>query len=248
MVKILFYDIETTPLKAWIWGLGEQVILHNQLIDRKKTYDIICISYCWNDDKPAKIIDWGRNKDTSKVIKEFDKLAKQADVIIGKNSDRFDSKMINTQRMLNNLDGMPDWLMNCDDLEKQMRKHFYLPSYRLDYFSNLLGLGGKHKMELDDWIKIVEYNDKNALNKMMKYCKKDVEDTRALWNRVSKYITPKFNMATLNGELSCINCGSKDIYKNGTRPKGKILYQNYFCRTHGGYAGKMSIEGGKIGS
>ena len=39
--KILFYDIETSPLKAWVWGLGKQVLRHHQLVDGYKKYGII---------------------------------------------------------------------------------------------------------------------------------------------------------------------------------------------------------------
>ena len=240
--KILFYDIETSPLKAWVWRLGKQLVLHHQLVDDYKMYGIICISYCWNDNKKAKNINWGKNQDTSKVIKEFDKIIKQADITIGKNSDSFDLRHINSHRMLNNQPGMPDWAMYTDDVEKQIRKHFYLPSYSLNYFSELIGLGGKDKIEFQDWIKIVEENDDKSLKKMIKYCNKDVTDTRKAWYKILPHITPRFNMATFNNSLCCKVCGSKSIHKNGTRIRGKTKYQSFHCKDHGGYAGCAPIS------
>lgn len=240
--KILFYDIETKPLLAYIWRLGEQVVYHSQLAKWGYRYDIICISYAWNDGKPAKVIHWDYDKqDSSRVIKEFDKIIRQADITIGKNSDRFDIKHINSQRLIHDLPPLPQWMNYTDDLEKQIRKHFVFPSYSLDYISKELGLGGKLKMEMQDWVDIVEKRSRASFQKMLKYNRKDVEDTRTLWNRIQPHVTPKFNMATFYGDFRCINCGGTDLKRNGIRYKGKTVYQEFFCRDHKGYAGRMVI-------
>lgn len=240
--KILFYDIETKPLLAYIWRLGEQVVNHKQLAKWGYRYDIICISYAWNDGTPAKVIHWGyEEQDSRRVIQEFDKIIKQADITIGKNSDRFDVKHINSQRLLHNLPPLPDWMDYTDDLERQIRKYFAFPSYSLDYISKELGLGGKVKMEFQDWIDIVEKLNKKSFIKMCDYNKKDVEDTRALWNKIQPHIKPKFSMATFYGDFRCIHCASKDLKKDGVRFKGKTKYQTFFCKAHGGYAGRVAI-------
>lgn len=240
--KILFWDIETTPLLAYIWRPGKQVVRHPQLKKGSDMWNIICITYCWNDGKPAKALIWEKGS-CKKLIKEFDKIVQQADISIGKNSDRFDVKHINVQRMLTQDYGLPDWAAHTDDLEKQIRKHFALPSFSLDYLSELLGFGGKIKMQMQDWIDIVENNDnaEKSLKKMVKYGKKDVIDTRALWNRLSKHFRPKLNMATFAGDHVCTNCGSSKIRKNGTRTCGKTRKQSWFCTAHGGFAGYTTL-------
>lgn len=245
--QILFYDIETSPLQAWVWGCGKQVVRHGQLVEKHDQYNIICITYCWNDGKPAKELHWDYDtQDSSKMIEEFDKIIQKADLTIGKNSDSFDVKHINTQRMLAGLPGMPEWSMYTDDLQKQMKKHFYLPSYSLDYFSHMLGLGGKIKMEFADWIHIVQKTPgygRRAFKKMIDYGKKDVVDTRTLWNHCEKHFTPKFNAQTMqSGVLACRNCGSDNLYANGTRYLGNTKYQQYRCRDHQGYAGRQAFN------
>ena len=238
--KILFYDIETTPLKAYFWRLGQQFVGHKQLCKDMNMYNIICITYCWNDGEKAKamVFDY-ETQDCSKIIKEFDVLIREADLTIGKNSDRFDVKHINTQRMLTQDYGMPEWAVNTDDLEKQIRRFFALPSYSLDYLSELMGIGGKMDMEFQDWIDIVEKNKngRKALKKMVTYGTKDVEDTRYLWDRLSKHFRPRFNRATFAQEHVCTSCGSGNIYRNGTRVAGKTRKQQWFCKDHGGFAG-----------
>lgn len=246
--RILFYDIETSPLQAWIWQCGKQYVGHKQLIDGYDTWGIICVTYCWNDGKPAQVIDWGyEEQNTGRVVQEFDEIIKQADWTIGKNSARFDTKMINAARMLNGLPGLPDWTKYSDDLEIQMRRYFRLPSQSLDYISRQLGLGGKIKMEFQDWIDICERNagGERALKKMVKYGKKDVVDTRTLWDKLSEHFDAKFNMSTFNGgALICkhSDCGSVNIRLNGTRLAGKTLYQHYWCTDCGRYAGKAPIS------
>jgi len=244
--KILFYDIETTPLKAWVWRCGKQVVRHDQLTADRNMYDIICITYCWNDNKKAQSLDWGyTEQDSSQMIAQFDELIKSADVTIGKNSDRFDVKHINTRRLLSGISGMPDWTRYTDDLEKQMRKYFYLPSYSLDYFSSLLGFGGKIKMEFKDWIDIVEKSKDGeiAFKKMIKYGKKDVEDTRAIWKFCLSHFEPKVKQFG-----NCPHCGVTEFFKNGTRTSGKTKYQRFDCKKCGGYVGRAPFKSnGQLG-
>lgn len=244
--KILFYDLETSPLKAYIWQLGKQVVRHGQLDKAFNNWGIICVTYCWNDGKKAKAIDWGYDaQDTKKVIEEFDEIIKQADFCIGKNSDRFDVKMINAARMFNNLPPMPQWVKYKEDLEKQMRRYFRLPSFALDYVSEKLGYGGKMKMEFNDWVEIVEKgeNGVRCFNKMIKYGKKDVEDTRDIWNYMEKHFETAINVATFNEELrGCRHCGKGNLKKNGVRFSGGSRYQEYMCLDCGVYAGRARVS------
>ena len=253
-LKILFYDIETPPLKAWVWRPGDQYVNHSMLCKGSNIYNIICISYCWNDGKPAKTLKWDyKTQNCKKMIREFDKIIKQADRTIGKNSDRFDVKHINTQRLLHNLPAMPEWMATTDDLEKQMRRHFALPSQGLDYISEMLGYGGKTKMCMQDWIDIMEQNKngRKSFKKMCDYCAKDVEDTRAIWNLVAAHIQPRhnFNAGLPLGTRVCKACGSDNIKRNGTFTGGMTKYQRFHCLDHKGYAGKAAINPntGKLG-
>lgn len=244
--RILFYDIETRPLMAWVWGSGKQFVSHKNFVKGHDRYDIICIGYAWSDTGESGILDWGfHSQESGPMIEEFTKMCDEADMVIGKNNKRFDDKHVNTLRMLKGLDGRPDLMTKVDDLETQMRKHFYLPSYSLDYFSNLLGFGGKDSVAFTDWINIVMKDKEKGLDsykKMLDYCEKDVKDTMELWHAVEKHFKPKLNRSVMAQEVVCSNCGSKNIRKNGTRYYGQTLFQHYFCKDHGGYAGRAPIQ------
>lgn len=158
MKKTMIYDIESLPLHARVWRCGDQVVRHGQLMYENDHTQIICIQYCINDG-PVQIIkrDLDNISDELSMIEEFDALVKECDIVIGKNSDRFDNKHINTIRMLAGGKPMPDWVRYTDDLEKQIRKYFNLPSNSLDYISYKLGFGGKNPMEFSDWVHIDDY-------------------------------------------------------------------------------------------
>lgn len=222
------YDIETTPLLPWCFSLGKQVIRHNQLLKGyfSRTH-IISIAYQWMHEDKAHVLNWGNSEaDEKKMIEKIGKLIQEADIVIGKNSNRFDNKHVNTQRLWFGLEGQPEWMKQADDLEVQMRRHFYLPSYSLDYLSEQLGFGGKDKMLFDDWVAISEYRmlqlagkgsapllklltgkttaairkeGKEKLKKMCDYNRKDTEDTVNLWNYCAAHFQPKLNMARFYG-------------------------------------------------
>lgn len=175
-------------MQVWLWSLGKQVVRHNQLIPGASMWEIICITYCWNDDSPVKCIRWTPERGTKGVIEEFDKLVKKADHFIGKNSDRFDTKIINAQRMLQGLPGLPEWTKYTDDLEKQMRKYFRLPSQALDYISDQKGFGGKYKMEFSDWIAISRWMELSQLE----LSTKEIKNANQVLNHVC---WQRYNMA-----------------------------------------------------
>lgn len=169
--KLLIYDIETSHLKVRTWALGEQVIRHDQLLNLKSNgqFKILTITYKWYHEKLPVTLDCGNDGTNSdNMIKLFDDELKKADVVIGKNNHRFDDKRVNTARLMASLPGMPQWYYKSDDLETQIRKYFSFPSHSLDYLSNLFDLGGKVKMERQDWIDIEDYIEINNLKNKIK--------------------------------------------------------------------------------
>ncbi len=146
--KMLIYDIETSLLLAWVFSLGEQAVRPNQLLEASDMLGILTISYKWYGEPKVYLLD------TDTAVQDFDKVARTADVIIGKNNFRFDDKRLNTERLLKTLNPFPQFMTRSDDLESQLRKYFAFPSYGLDALSKYFGRGGKMKMEFDDWVAI----------------------------------------------------------------------------------------------
>jgi hypothetical protein len=161
--RVLFFDIETMYLKAHLWQPGQQYVGHKQLLHSHKMWDLICIQYCWDDGKPVKVLRYDKHGGTKGMLVAFDKLIREADIVLGKNSDRFDIKMLNSLRMFHGLPGNPEWSKYSEDLEKQMRRYFRLPSQSLDYISDMCGVGGKVQMSIGDWKAISEMRELDDL-------------------------------------------------------------------------------------
>lgn len=188
--KLLIYDIETSLMLCYLFSLGEQTVRHNQLLKAFCEVEIICIAAKWYGEKEIFLFKGDG------AIEEFDALARQADVCMGKNSDSFDVKHINTLRMTKGLKPYPEWMDTNDDLEKICRKHFRFPSQSLDYISQVFGLGGKEKMEFTDWVDIKNYRIIEKIESVMKLI--DIERTgisKALFNDTYSEIKRKGDAA-----------------------------------------------------
>jgi hypothetical protein len=217
-------------------------------------WGLICIQYAVNDG-PVKVLRYDKHGGTKGMIKAFDKLVLKADIVLGKNSDRFDIKMLNAMRALLDIPSIVGWEKYTEDLEKQMRRYFRLPSQSLDYISKQLDVGGKVSMEMKDWVDISNMKELDDL-------KADGLDTKAL-NKVSLHLF-KRKVSEINKdgkealEKMChygakdtedtrilwnyLKSGSNNIKRNGTRIAGKTKFQEFYCNAHGGYAGRAPLS------
>ena len=229
-LKVLLYDVETKPVRCWLWRVGSKInVGHDQIVDGEK-FDIITICFKWLGEKKIHSLDWGlKAQDSTKMIKEFTKVIESADLAIGHNGDRFDMLQINTQRLMHNQP--PIAWPSTDDTLKQFRRYFAFPSYKLDYLAKVLTGSGKSPMSFQDWIDIVQYKKAKKLKKMIKYCKKDVLLLEKVYKRASKFFKPKVHAglhAGIDG-TSCPRCSSSNLQKYGFRHTLTGRYQRYVC-------------------
>src|ERR1019366_2271623 len=138
--KILFFDIETSLMTAVTFGIGKyNMLTHKHLLTKSK---IICISYMFNEDKEPSHLMWDKDMDDKIMLEKFLKVYEKADVTIGQNHKRFDTRHINTRLCDHGLPPMSIVLM--DDLLLAARGALYLPCYKLEYMLEYFGL--PHKM------------------------------------------------------------------------------------------------------
>lgn len=89
---------------------------------------------------------------------------------------------------------------------------------------------------------------KIALKKMVAYGKKDVEDTRTIWNYCEKHFETNINYNLDINNPVCKRCGSTDLKLNGHQMSGGKRYQQFQCRTCFQYAGRaLKLQNGKLG-
>ena len=143
MAKVLFFDIETAPNLAYVWGQWQQ-----DVIDHKREWYILCFSYKWEDQKKTHVVSLNDfdlyNEDSEndlEVVKKLWELIDEADIVIGHNSDAFDIKKANARFVYHEL-GPPSHFGSVDTL-KIARRYFKFNSNRLGHLGEHLGLGGK---------------------------------------------------------------------------------------------------------
>lgn len=224
--KILIYDIEVSPCQGWFWRTGKTVIGHNQIWSPGK---IICISYRFTDWPDTKVVNlkWDSTQSDEKLVKQFYKVAEEADVIVGHNGDSFDKKWINTR--LAYYEHPTIRHVDTEDTLKMCRRQFNMASFRLDYICKFFKIPGKLSTSSDLWERVVRFNDRKALKEMGEYCDNDVIILDKLWKRIYPYVNHKINMSVYTGSDVCPECGDKEYSKWGTRMTRAGTYQRFRC-------------------
>jgi len=129
--KVLILDIETKPMTAKVWGLFDQNIALNQIVDEG---GIFSWSAKWIDSDEVIYKDVkGKKSKEKELLKPIWKLMDEADIIIGQNSDSFDIKKLNAKFLEHKL-GSPSFYKTIDTL-KLAKKHFKFVSNKLEYMS-----------------------------------------------------------------------------------------------------------------
>jgi uncharacterized protein YprB with RNaseH-like and TPR domain len=179
--SLIYFDIETKPIKFWGWSTGQQYVTHEQIYEDSK---VILIQWMFEGDKKVSYLHWDYNHDDYKLLYQFQKIIENVKVGIGQNGKYFDYKVLNWRLNLHKLPPLRD--IQILDTLMLSRGAFRASSHRLDYKSKTYGSGGKIPMRLQDWIDVVE-DKPGALKKMIKYGCKDVTDLRDIFWRELPY-------------------------------------------------------------
>lgn len=222
-LKRLFFDIETSPVFGWFWRTGQQYVNYKQILEDKK---IICVSYKWQYEDEVHTIKWDSKQSDKALIKKFIKILGEADEIVAHNGDRYDIKEIRTRAIQEGVLMFPKY--RTFDTLKKSRKYFNFHSNKLDYLGEVLNLGRKLDHEgIDLWLKVCD-KDKDALDRMVKYCEQDVILLEDVFHALSPYVDHNTNHAVHIGgygdKWKCPNCTSSEVSlcHTDTTPMGYI--------------------------
>lgn len=208
-IRRLFFDIETSYAKGWFWRPSYNTSIDYGQVDEHAK--IICISYKWQYEEKVHNMKWNLEQDDKQMLIDFIKILNKADEIVGHNSDRFDEKWIRTRAVFHRLGMLPKY-KSLDTL-KMVKRHFNFPSNRLDNIGDYLGVGRKLENEKNLWQKVVKYNNREALKRMVDYCDQDVILLEDIFNVLQPYIYKNTNFAVLKGgeKFECNECGSPHV-------------------------------------
>jgi len=224
-VKRLIYDLEVSPNVVLAFAAGyDKVINHDAIVEERK---IICIGYKWHGEGRAKVLRWDKNKDDKAMLVEFAAIAHEADELIAHFGDRFDMPWFRTRCLFHGLPPLPHY--KTVDTKAWASKNFYFNSNKLDYIGSFLGYGNKLKTDFSLWRDITLSNNQKALDKMCRYCARDVELLERVYDTLQPHLKAKTHAGVKAGldNWTCPKCGSKHVHKSKTRhtASGQVLHQ-----------------------
>lgn len=235
--RVMFFDIETSPCLAYVWGCGKQFVAAKQL---KKERKIISIGYMFSGQKKVSVLKMDLSKhdinafddDADKeMLKKFVKIYNAADLVVAHNGRRFDRARIRARLVRY---GLPDIDMGVPfDDSYTMTKAIDFTSHKLDHLGRYLDTGQKDQIDYDVWTKIME-GSKKALKVMCEYMKTDVIRLQSAYERLKPYSKSKLNLSAFHDEAEmCPSCGSSDFRKYAIRYTNSGQYQGYLCKDCG---------------
>jgi len=231
-MKRLFIDIETSPNIVFSWRTGWKISIDEQNLIKERA--IICICYKWQHEKKVHSLKWDKKQSDKRIIEKIVPVLNKAHEICGHNVEAFDLPWIRTRAVFYDIKTSPHY--KCVDTLSFARKQLYLNSNKLDYLARYLGIGVKIKTEFNLWKKIILKNCRASLDKMIKYCKRDVVLVESVFYRLENHMAVQTHAGVLAGyeKWTCPRCESGYVILNLTRVTATgIKRRQMVCRKCG---------------
>lgn len=229
-MKILHLDIESSPNTAHVWGLWQQNVSINQLME--SSY-VLCYAAKWQDEEDIYFDSVHQSKPKS-MLKGIHGLLDSADAVVHYNGTKFDIPTLNKEFILHGFN--PPSPYKQIDLLRVVRSNFRFPSNKLDYVAQRLNLGKKHEHEGHElWVKCMN-GDKDAWKRMEDYNIQDVVLLEQLYHKLLPWIKKHPNQNLFSDTVGCPTCGSHHLQKRGTAISATGTYQRYQCKSCGSWS------------
>lgn len=234
--KILLIDLETAPLTAYVWGLFDQNVSVDQIVEHGY---VLCASWKWLGDGKVRYVQVNGNEKAA--LKELHNALDSADFVVHYNGTKFDIPTLNREFVLAGM--APPSPVKEIDLLRTVRKKFKFNSNKLDYVCQRLGLGNKvHHKGMALWKECME-GGRAAWAVMKKYNIHDVVLLEKLYKALLPWVHQHPNISLITeGKLVCPKCGSKHRRKKGFQHTATRTYQRYQCSGCGGWFRSVKSE------
>ena len=234
--KILILDIETTPIKAWVWSRWKQNIYLDQTISE---WFMLTWSAKWLFSN--KILSARLTKqevlaeDDSRIVQEIWKLINEADIVVAHNGLAFDEKKLNARFLLNGL--KPTAPYQSIDTKLIAAKQFGFSSNKLDALAGYFGINVKLDTDFELWAKCMD-GDEKSLKYMEEYNRHDVEILEEVYLRMRPWMRshPNIGLYLDTENPVCSACGSTHIHQEEDYVTMVGKYPTYICDDCGAYS------------
>lgn len=227
-MKLLLLDIETAPHLSATWGLYDQNVALDQLLEPGYT---LCWAAKWHGDKEVMFesIVTGERK----MVRRVHKLLGEADAVCHYNGTKFDIPTLNKEFLLQDL--KPPAPFREIDLLKTARQRFKLASNKLDFVAQELGLGAKTKHKgMALWLGCMKKNPEDW-KVMETYNKQDVLLLEKVYDRLLPWIVGHPNLSVMEDAECCPKCGSESFQARGRAISAGGVYSRFQCNDCGGW-------------
>ena len=239
--NIWVYDIETSPNLVYSWGIWDQNIGLNQIVE---TQDILCFA-------ATKIGAKGIESHTAwdgydGMIRRLHEIMDDADLLVGYNHINYDNKHVRAAFVKAGL--TPPSPHRDIDLMREVKRNFKFQSYKLAHVCQELGLSMKSDPGgFDTWKQILAGEGEAqaaAQRRMVKYCRNDTKITAELFHRLRPWIAglniPLYDSGGTDTGTSlvgarCTKCDGTTIHSRGWAYTTTNRYRRYQCKKCGGW-------------
>lgn len=229
-LNILFLDIETSPLAAYIWGMWEQSLYHLEQLSQD--WFMLSFAYKWIDSKNIESLvltpEEVKEENDKRLTLKLWQLLEQADVVVTHNGDKFDLRRINTRFLKYGLGPVAPY--KSVDTLKIAKKYFNISSNKLEYLATFFNIPGKLSSDFILWKECIEGNEE-ALAILDTYCKQDVNILEQIYFEMKPWIKeqPNLGLLFLDQIERCPSCGSTKLTYVGYAYTSVNRYRTYRC-------------------
>lgn len=241
--KILIFDIETSPMSAYIWGRWKQNVSLDQTISE---WFMLSWSAKWLNNPnvmsdvltPKEVL----KENDSRITHSMWQLFNEADIVIAHNGQKFDTPRLNSRFILNGL--IPPTPYRQIDTLVVARKEFGFSSNKLDALAGYFGIEHKSDTDFNLWKRCLA-GEQEALDYMEAYNIKDVEILEKVYLKLRPWIKnhPNISLYLENEDETCPHCGSSNLADTGTYSYTNVSkFSNVRCMDCGGLARRRTSD------
>ncbi len=234
--KILILDIETAPMKAYVWRRWKQNVGDSQIISR---WFVLTWSAKWLFDSKvmsARLSSKDAKAQNDKsIVAELRALLDEADIVIAHNGERYDIPQMNARFIVHGL--KPTRPYQQIDTLKIARRQFDFDGNGLDNLANIFGISGKIQTSFELWERCVDGETK-ALKEMEHYNKQDVLLLEEMYLKMRPWIKshPNLGLYVDAEKPVCSSCGSIDVVPSGEYVTTVGIYDTHQCNDCGAFS------------
>jgi uncharacterized protein YprB with RNaseH-like and TPR domain/predicted RNA-binding Zn-ribbon protein involved in translation (DUF1610 family) len=228
--KVLFFDIETSPLLGYSWRMHDSSLL--KVIDSRR---VLSVAWKWQG-KSVEVCSL-RTHTEQQLLQVIYEQLEAADVVVSHNGDKFDHRVLSASFVKYGFQPIKP-PVSVDTL-KAARTYFSFTSNRLGDLGEYFGFGSKAQTGgVQLWLRCLAGDDA-AFRLMERYNKRDVVLLEKIYNKLKPWIRNHPDLVKLVNKqvkrevVACPSCGSEHTQRRGRWATASSVSARHQCQDCG---------------